>query len=52
MLAACKRNDGMPDGQMAEMNETVGQAQVTQDKREPRVSERRDAVRRAPRKAD
>ena len=32
VLAACKRNDGMPDGQMAEMNETVGKLQVTQDK--------------------
>lgn len=31
-LAACKRNDGMPDGQMAEMNDTVGRLQVEQDK--------------------
>lgn len=31
-LAACKHNDGMPDGQMAEMNDTVGRLQVEQDK--------------------
>lgn len=31
-LAACKHNDGMPDGQMSEMNDTVGKLQVEQDK--------------------
>ena len=32
VLAACKRNDGMPDRQMSEMTETVGKLQVEQDK--------------------
>jgi tol-pal system protein YbgF len=32
VLAACKHNDGMPDRQMSEMNETVGKLQVEQDK--------------------
>jgi tol-pal system protein YbgF len=32
LLAACKHNDGMPDGQMAEMNDTVNKLQVDQDK--------------------
>ena len=31
-LVACKHNDGMPDGQMSEMNDTVGKLQVEQDK--------------------
>jgi tol-pal system protein YbgF len=31
-LAGCKRNDGMPDGQMSEMNDTVSRLQVDQDK--------------------
>lgn len=32
VLAGCKRNDGMPDGQMTEMSDTVGKLQVDQDK--------------------
>jgi len=32
VLAACKHNDGMPDGQMSEMNDTVGKLQVEQHK--------------------